>query len=137
MLALLALVMFARVIQPKNNLTDRIYNNRNADPNKKFCPAVHVISSFCFVVLSFDGLSIADYHCNDYKNAYLRDIMPANHMINIINYNDTRYGFDAYNHRVYRFLNEFELEDIETNQRLLFKFYSQLKYNGDYNYIII
>ena len=82
------------------------------------------------------GLSIADYHCNDYKNAYLRDIMPANHMINIINYNNTRYGFDAYNHRVYRFLNEFELEDIETNQRLLFKFYSQLKYNGDYNYII-
>ena len=62
--------------------------------------------------------------------------MPANHMINIINHNDTRYGFDPYNHRVYSFLNALELEDIETNQRLLFKFYSQLKYNGDYNYII-
>ena len=82
------------------------------------------------------GLSIANYHCNDYKSAYLRDIMPANHMINIINHNNTRYGFDAYNQRVYRFLNAFELEDIESRQRLLFKFHSQIKYNGDYNSVI-
>lgn len=81
-------------------------------------------------------LSIEDYHCNDYKSAYLRDFMPANHMINIIDYNDIRYGFDAYNKRVYKFLNSYELKDIESNQKLLFKFHSQIKYNGDYNSVI-
>jgi hypothetical protein len=82
------------------------------------------------------GFSIADCHCNDYRSAYLRDIMPANHVINVINCDDVRYGFDAYNKRIYKFLNPFELEDIESNQRLLFKFHSQIKYNGDYNSII-
>ena len=59
---LLALVMSARVIQPKNNLTERIYHDRNANPNKKFCPAVHVLCSpFALLFLSFDDLNIADY----------------------------------------------------------------------------
>ena len=53
----------------------------------------------------------------------------ANHVINLIKYNDNYYGFDMYNgNRLYRFINEFEVREISlnTNYKLRYKPYYEI-----------
>lgn len=90
-------------------------------------------SAFHKSVMETLGKYVKSFYCVDSFSIAKARTMKANHVLNLIKYEDSLYGFDLYNHnKLYKFVNPFMLEEIShySGSKLRYKPYYEFFTSG-------